>query len=73
MGDNRDNSEDSRYWGTVPRSNVVGHAMFVYWSISPGYSSSNASPNEPVDSSSRPRWADVPARTRWWRTGKFIK
>jgi signal peptidase I len=73
MGDNRDNSEDSRYWGTVPRSNVVGHAMFVYWSISPGYSSGNASPNEPVDSSSRPRWADVPARTRWWRTGKFIK
>jgi signal peptidase I len=33
LGDNRDNSEDSRFWGTVPRENVVGRAMFVYWSV----------------------------------------
>jgi signal peptidase I len=33
MGDNRDNSQDSRYWGTVPRASNVGRAMFVYWSI----------------------------------------
>ncbi|MCA1620118.1 MAG: signal peptidase I [Acidobacteria bacterium] len=32
MGDNRDNSKDSRYWGTVPRELVVGRAMFVIWS-----------------------------------------
>ncbi|MDT7690192.1 MAG: signal peptidase [Acidobacteriota bacterium] len=32
MGDNRDNSADSRVWGTVPRSLVVGRAMFVIWS-----------------------------------------
>src|SRR5690349_7890219 len=32
MGDNRDNSEDSRYWGYVPRDLVIGRAMFVYWS-----------------------------------------
>jgi signal peptidase I len=32
MGDNRDNSEDSRYWGFVPRDLVIGRAMFVYWS-----------------------------------------
>jgi signal peptidase I len=32
MGDNRDNSEDSRYWGTLPRDYVKGKALMVYWS-----------------------------------------
>ena len=32
MGDNRDNSLDSRFWGFVPLDNVVGEPLFVYWS-----------------------------------------
>lgn len=36
MGDSRDNSEDSRYWGFVPRDLVIGRAMFVYWSCDRG-------------------------------------
>jgi signal peptidase I len=32
LGDNRDDSIDSRYWGFVPRANVVGRPLFVYWS-----------------------------------------
>jgi signal peptidase I len=32
MGDNRNNSLDSRFWGFVPRELVIGRAMFVYWS-----------------------------------------
>ncbi|MBK8812226.1 MAG: signal peptidase I [Acidobacteria bacterium] len=32
MGDNRNNSEDSRFWGFVNRDLVIGRAMFVYWS-----------------------------------------
>jgi len=31
MGDNRDNSSDSRDWGFVPMSNVIGEPLFVYW------------------------------------------
>ena len=33
MGDNRDNSSDSRYWGFVPRRNVVGRPLVIYWSF----------------------------------------
>ena len=33
MGDNRDNSNDSRYWGTVPERYVKGRAFMVYWSF----------------------------------------
>jgi len=32
MGDSRDNSEDSRFWGPVHRDLIIGKAMFVYWS-----------------------------------------
>ena len=38
MGDSRDNSEDSRYWGFVPRELIIGRAMFVYWSCDRGAS-----------------------------------
>jgi signal peptidase I len=34
MGDNRDNSEDSRFWGTVPRALVFGKPTMIYWSAS---------------------------------------
>ncbi len=36
VGDNRHNSEDSRYWGMVPEDHIVGKALFVWWSIAEG-------------------------------------
>jgi signal peptidase I len=32
LGDNRDSSLDSRYWGFVPRENIIGKPLLVYWS-----------------------------------------
>lgn len=33
LGDNRDDSSDSRYWGFVPRENIIGRPLLIYWSI----------------------------------------
>ncbi|MCX6826545.1 MAG: signal peptidase I [candidate division Zixibacteria bacterium] len=35
LGDNRDNSQDSRFWGFVPKESLEGRAIFVYWSWTP--------------------------------------
>ncbi len=33
MGDNRDDSYDSRYWGFVPKANIIGRPLVIYWSV----------------------------------------
>jgi len=33
MGDNRDRSLDSRFWGFIPKEHVIGRPMFIYWSF----------------------------------------
>lgn len=33
LGDNRDDSQDSRYWGFVPRDNIIGSPLVIYWSV----------------------------------------
>jgi signal peptidase I len=41
MGDNRDNSQDSRFWGFMPRSYIKGEALFIYFSFKEGGSVSH--------------------------------
>lgn len=41
LGDNRDSSLDSRFWGFVPRSNIIGEALMIYWSWNPNIPFSN--------------------------------
>lgn len=62
MGDNRNDSEDSRYWGFVPRDYVIGRAMFVYWSF-----------DESAPSSGLTMIGDFFVNTRWKRTGTLVK
>jgi signal peptidase I len=62
MGDNRNDSEDSRYWGFVPRDYVIGRAMFVYWSY-----------DESAPPSGLGIVGDFFVNTRWSRTGTLVK
>jgi signal peptidase I len=63
MGDNRENSEDSRFWGFVPREYVVGKPLVVYWSYD--------APTEDLESWSLSHVIDVGlhffSKTRWDR------
>ncbi|HEX5604552.1 MAG TPA: signal peptidase I [Pyrinomonadaceae bacterium] len=64
MGDNRNNSEDSRYWGFVPRDLVIGRAMFVYWSYDESAETTDGFFGIVVD---------FFKNTRWSRTGTLVK
>jgi signal peptidase I len=71
MGDNRDSSLDSRYWGFVPRGNIIGKPLIIYWSY-----------DAPTEALARPIMSidhlldlvqHLPTKTRWNRTFKLIR
>jgi signal peptidase I len=68
MGDNRDNSLDSRYWGLVPRDNITGKPLIVFWSYD--------APTEDLQDYTLHHIVDLAlhffTKTRWDRTLKLV-
>ena len=71
MGDNRDSSLDSRYWGFVPRENIIGKPLIIYWSYD-APTDRLASPDIGLD-----HIMDLAqnffSKTRWKRTFNLIR
>lgn len=68
MGDNRNNSLDSRYWGFVPRENIIGRPLFVYWSIVMPESGVDEAPLAERAGSTLHEFTHFFDETRWRRT-----
>ncbi len=68
MGDNRTHSMDSRYWGFVPRENIIGRPLFVYWSIAIPDSGVDEAPLAERAASTAHEFLHFFNDTRWSRT-----
>jgi len=73
MGDNRDNSNDSRFWGFARREAFIGKPTFIYWS----FENDPADPVQPNFKELLQHYASVAehffSRTRWFRTGEVLR
>jgi signal peptidase I len=67
MGDNRDHSLDSRYWGFVDREAIMGRPFLIYWSVDATSSDYGQSTFVQRLCSVFDTLAHLPSRTRWSR------
>lgn len=74
MGDNRDDSYDSRYWGFVPQANIIGRPLLIYWSVqsSEGEAGASASIGDKLYHFAY-MLTHVFQITRWKRTLRFVR
>jgi signal peptidase I len=72
LGDNRNESSDSRYWGFVPRENVVGRPLLVYFSVGTRDGSDATARNGKIDGFMARIWG-LPGAVRWSRAFRFVK
>jgi len=71
MGDNRDRSLDSRYWGFVPRANIIGKPLIIYWSYESSTENLAGSPLNPEHL--KDLALNFFSKTRWKRTFELIR
>lgn len=73
MGDNRNDSLDSRYWGLVPRENIIGRPLLVYFSVRPeSGAQARASSNDKIFAVAA-RLLHLPDLPRWDRTMRLVR
>jgi signal peptidase I len=74
LGDNRDDSQDSRYWGFVPRENIIGRPLVIYWSAR---NLNNDLPGSPTAGDRLYHFAYALTHffqiTRWERTFRLVR
>ncbi len=73
MGDNRDSSEDSRYWGFLKRDLIRGKAFILYWSWAPDANRPEYSNLTSLPGIALYNLLHFPARTRWRRIGMLVE
>ena len=71
LGDNRDYSEDSRFWGFVPRQNIIGKPVVVYWSYESTTEHLSGSPLNPDHLTDLAQ--NFFSKTRWGRTFQLVR